>query len=485
MAFLSLFLAAVALPGIAATAHADIEFEASGAPTQYTITEGVAKPYTIHSQVYFSKGFPLKPGQMLFTQYDKTPVPMPGDGKRAYAFTGVLGDIAKDGPGPYKQAASLSEVYDHHWVVRDNKQQNFLCPYGPNYVFGIGAESRTSPEKFPNGYGLVVQPGDSWGANIHLLRTDSGKYLKGDDPHTATKECNECYYAPNKGAGCSVEKNGTFQCCGENCYDGSCSCPTTAAAKDVPATTYYLRYEVNYTYDLDAITPISVGIYTTPSCRTFYEVYRNDAQPETLSTTTFNVPVDADILLMKGHQHTGSLNISLFHNDKLVCTSYPRYGTDPENTPGNEKGYLVHMSDCYNADDHDGQGYKLQAGDTLRLDSWYFVGSDDPRIAPTPGGTHLNVMGYMYTIYKTSGKDFPSPPTGPLPTASCHAGLMRYCGALVGSFADQCLACLTEKKQHILDAGCTMEMAEGACNHMGPAGGMRDGQKRRIVPTVV
>mmetsp|Transcript_22325 Transcript_22325/g.27722 ORF Transcript_22325/g.27722 Transcript_22325/m.27722 type:complete len:106 (-) Transcript_22325:114-431(-) len=41
----------------------------------------------------------------------------------------------------------------------------------------------------------------------------------------------------------------------------------------------------------------------------------------------------------------------------------------------------------------------LHKDDYVRLDSWYFVGSDDPRIAPLPGGGHLNVMGYMYTVF--------------------------------------------------------------------------------------
>merc|ERR1719487_2234120 len=226
---------------------------------------------------------------MLFTDMAKTLVPMPGYRIRDYAITGVLGDIAKDAPVGGKIAAPLSEVYDHHWIVQDRSHRNRLCPYGPNYVFGIGAESRNTPVRFPQGSGYFVKAGDLWGANIHLLRTDAGKYLQGDTPHSAVQQCNECFYAPNKGAGCTPEKNGTFQCCGENCYDGSCSCPTTAAAKRVPPTTYYLRYEVNYTYDIDSVTSVNTGVFTSPSCATFYKVLRNDAQPESLSTTTFKI----------------------------------------------------------------------------------------------------------------------------------------------------------------------------------------------------
>jgi len=308
-------------------------------------------------------------------------------------------------------------------------------------------------------------------------------YLEGDTPHAAVQACNECFYAPGKGAGCSPEKNGTFQCCGENCYDGSCSCPTTPAAKNIPATMYYLRYEVNFTYDLDAVSFVETGVFTTPSCATFYEVYRNDAQPESLSTTTFKIPVDAELLLAIGHQHVGARNISLFHNDQLLCTSYPSYGSQ-EGVAGNEKGYLVEMSSCYSADDHGGVGHFVKAGDTLRLDSWYWVGVDDPAIAPNPGGTHLNVMAYMYTVYKTKDRSWPNPPSGPVPTASCEAALKRACGQLLG-FTDQCLACARENKAMLGKAGCTVETAETACSHMGEAGGMRDGQRHMGRPAVL
>jgi hypothetical protein len=483
--FLSSVLVLSALDGTLCDDSVGLEFVAYGATAEHWVTEGVREPYKVYSQVYYSTGFSLKPGQMLFTDPGNTPVPMPGDGRKDYAILGVLGDIAKDAPGNGKQriAAPLSEVYDHHWIVMDNSHRNLLCPYGPNYVFGIGAESRDTPVHFPKGHGYFVKAGDQWGANIHLLRTDAGKYLKGDTPHSAVQQCNECFYAPSKGAGCSPQKNGTFQCCGENCYDGSCSCPTTPAAKTVPATTYYLRYEVNYTYDLDALTSVDTGVYTTPSCKTFYEVYQNDEQPETVSSTTFKVPVDAELMLAIGHQHVGARNISLFHNEKFLCSSQPQYGTE-EGVAGNEKGYLVHMSTCYDADQNQGQGYVLRAGDTLRLDSWYWVGSDDPVLAPNPGGTHLNVMGYLYTVYKTLNQSWPHPPTGPAPTAGCKQALQKYCGSFIG-FTNQCIACLKENEKPLRDAGCSVDEAWGVCSFMGPAGNMMDGQKRRIEPIAV
>ena len=137
-------------------------------------------------------------------------MPMPG-GK--YAITGFRGEVVDDN----NASVPLSTVYDHHWIAVDMYHQNQLCPDGPQYVFGIGAESRHTPARIPHGYGYHVQDNDAFGGNIHLLHTES---LAGDDKWLAAKECNECYYAPNKGPNCDVAANGTFDCCGEKCYSG-------------------------------------------------------------------------------------------------------------------------------------------------------------------------------------------------------------------------------------------------------------------------
>jgi len=335
-------LAALVISFSCAAAHQDegsyvsFDFQPVGAPKEFRVTEGMAKPYTMVSQTYHSQAFSMKPGQMLFTNTLKTPIPVPGNG-RACAILGMLGDIAKDGPGGSLVPAPLSEVYDHHYIMQESSHKNLLCQGGPNYMFGIGSESRDSPQIFPKGHGYMVKNDAQWGANIHLLRTDAGKYLKGDDPHAAIQQCNECWYAPGKGAGCTPELNGTFQCCGERCYDKSCFCPTKPLAKLAKANNYYLRYQVNYTYDVDSIESIGVGVYTTPNCQTFYSVIQNDEQPETVASTTFTVPATAELMLLIGHQHVGGRNISLYHNDKFLCASHARYGTE-EGVPGNEKG---------------------------------------------------------------------------------------------------------------------------------------------------
>lgn len=204
-----------------------------------------------------------------------------------------------------------------------------------------------------------------------------------------------CYYAPGKG--CLPSQNGTFACCGDghDVAGRSFGCPLSDDAPS-EAVSYRLRYTLSYTEYL-AVKPAEIGVLTTPECATFYQVLRDDANPEHLTSTTFKAPHDLEILVAIGHQHVGALNISLFVNDALACASYPRYGTQVD-VPGDERGYLVEMSTCFKKDE--ASSLIIKKHDIVRLDSWYWV-SDDPRIAPLPGGTHLNVMGYMYIVFAT------------------------------------------------------------------------------------
>lgn len=346
----------------------------------------------IRSDTYESEAFPLHPGEFLYTDMDSTTIEMPDYGGR-YAITGFSGDIVF---ADTKEPVALSQVYDHHWIVAPRGFRQRLCD-GPDYVFGVGAESRRTPVRMPDGYGFVADNADTWGANIHLLRTE---YLEGDAARAA-KECNECYYAPGKG--CFPAQNGTFNCCGDTGrhVDPYNRCPVAADAPNA-SVSYQLRYTVNTTA-VDDVMPAMVGVLTTPDCNTYYAVEENNDEPEQVSSTEFRVPTDAQVLTAIGHQHVGALNISMFLNGEFVCASYPKYGST-FGAPGDELGYLVEMSYCFDKDDAD-QPLLIRRGDTLRLDSWYFVGSDDPRIAPLPGGTHLNVMGYMYVVYGPSDID--------------------------------------------------------------------------------
>lgn len=439
---------AVAAP---AAPTSDVSLRVRFAP-QHHLTTRFTHPtlgYEVVNTTYRSQALPLNPGQVVFTKPADTPMPMPNG---TYAILGFKGEVVDDN----HDSVPLSTVYDHHWIAMDRFHENIICNggEGPDYVFGIGAESRRTPAQFPDGHGYIIYDADAnqWGANIHLLHTVD---LAGNNPHQAAKECNECYYAPGKGPECTPKNNGTFQCCGDRCYSGVCKCPTKPFTKMVP-TNYYLQYTVTYTRAVESVKPLGVGVYTTPSCQLFYNVYRDDTNPVSVSRTTFTVAEDSEMVYAVGHLHTGGINISMYHNGEHVCTSIPSYG-QTEGKAGDEKGYLVEMSTCYSMDS-DTPSLKIKKGDKIDIEGVYWVGSEDPRIAYADG-THLNVMAYMYTAYVI---DDPKAPSTPPVSASCASALIEKCGPVIG-FQGQCDDCATENSAALEKAGCSRNGVERAC----------------------
>jgi len=358
------------------------------ASTASTVLTGEAGSFTVTQETFYSDPITLEAGHMVFTDPNKTPLKMPSG---EYAITYFIGDIVF---ADTHQPVPLSEVYDHHWIAVSSNHLNQFCKgHSIEYTFGIGAESRHSPVTFPAGFGYHVPNGTSWNANIHLLRTQG---LAGANPHKAAKECNECYYSPGKGEGCTPEYNGTFHCCGEGdgpkTYSARMRCavgPNPPAPRD-----YQLRYTFNYTKDVGRVRPVYVGTLAAPSCAVFYSVQRNDTEPTDHVRYSLTVPARMTFLFAVGHLHTGGLNISLSLNGQAVCTSFPTYGTE-QGVAGNEKGYLVRMSPCI---DSSTGVLELHQGDEITIDGRYFVGSNDPRLLYSDG-THLNVMSYLYVGY--------------------------------------------------------------------------------------
>jgi len=340
----------------------------------------------------------MAPGEMVFTKPETTPVTMPQGGE--YYITGFEGEIVD---GETLQSTPLTEIYDHHWILLNNVHKNRLCK-GIEYVFGVGAESRNTPFDLPAGYGYPVAEGTEWGANIHLLRTEG---LEGEDPYLAVKHCNECFYAPGKGDACNRQSNGTFQCCGDSCATGktgkqSCKCPT-AKGVSTERKGYKLKYTLNYTTGCD-LEPVDIGVLAAPDCAAFYHVQRNNAEPVTVASAELSIDGVYDVVAATGHQHVGAVNLSVSVNGRLVCASYPTYGNQ-KGVAGDELGYLTHMSQCIGtaADAYTEGPLQLSKGDKLRVDGYYFVGDNDERIAPYKGGTHLNVMSYLYTAFAARG----------------------------------------------------------------------------------
>lgn len=420
--------------------------------------------YTVHHTTYLSPVMKLKPGQVVFTNPKQTPLKMPAGGS---AFVGFIGEVVD----ARNASVPLSFVYDHHWIAEDASHKNDLCQGFENYVFGIGAESRNSPTSFPAGYGYPLPVSDAWGGNIHLLHTQNltTEYAFDGSMERAKKECNECYYAPGKGAACTEAQNGTFQCCGDRCYDGTCSCPVVAGAAGLPAVDYYLRYTVDWVAPAEApqLKDVRIGVWTTPNCAAYYNVLASDAQPESVSSTDFTVPHAGEVVHAIGHQHTGAINVSMWLNGQFVCASYPSYGTEAD-VAGNELGHLVKMSVCLDKD-ATGKTMKTKKGDKVTIKAYYYVGRDDPRLGPSPAGTHLNVMSYMYTVFSIDQEELPNEPSREeraarqaAAGASCNPALVAPCGPTIGT-GDSCTACAAAHAPALAAANCSVAHIEATC----------------------
>lgn len=422
--------------------------------------------YTVHQTSFLSPPMSLKPGQVVFTNPKKTPLKMPEDGSMIVGFVGEVVDSNN-------QSMPLTFVYDHHWIAVDPSHQNDLCKGFENYVFGIGAESRKTPTHFPGGYGYPMPAGDKWGGNIHILHTQnlSTEFSIDGSVEGAQKRCNECYYAPGKGSKCTPSQNGTFQCCGDKCYDGSCSCPVVDGAKDLPARVYYLRYTINYVAPSEAaqLKDVRIGVWTTPNCAAYYGVQASDEEPESMSETTFTVPHSGEVVHAIGHLHTGAINVSMWLNGEFVCASYPTYGTEKD-VPGNELGHLVKMSICLDKDTT-GKTMKTVAGDNVTIRAFYYVGSNDTRLGSAPAGTHLNVMAYMYTVFDV-GREYTlaNEPNRDerirrqaAAGANCNDVLVSTCGSSIG-MGTSCTKCaMAADVSTFAAANCSVAHIEATC----------------------
>ena len=65
---------------------------------------------------------------------------------------------------------------------------------------------------------------------------------------------------------------------------------------------------------MEQITPIGIGVYTTPDCQLFYGVERDDENPYSISRTSFVVEADAEMV----YAGTNTVKIVFF----LLLLSY-------------------------------------------------------------------------------------------------------------------------------------------------------------------
>ena len=118
----------------------------------------------VHKQTFVSSSMPLKHGEVVFTDPQLTQIQMP-PGK--IGITGFVAEVVDE----QHKSVPLTEVYNHHWLIFDGKGNSGVCGGYLGYKFGVGAECRGTPTVFPEPYALVTDGTETWGANIHLLRT--------------------------------------------------------------------------------------------------------------------------------------------------------------------------------------------------------------------------------------------------------------------------------------------------------------------------
>jgi len=141
----------------------------------------------------FTYNYELYDGQSIFTDASKEGVPNLDFDYAILSLNGVRHINLETG-----ELVSLDEVYFHHLIFHP--------------VQMIGAEALTvSPEKpgvkFPNGYGMHViydKEKPMIHINAHLLSNKNLEPIEGSAA-LAHKQCNECYWGPNKGSDCTPE----------------------------------------------------------------------------------------------------------------------------------------------------------------------------------------------------------------------------------------------------------------------------------------
>jgi len=97
------------------------------------------------------------------------------------------------------------------------------------------------------------------------------------------------------------------------------------------------------------------------------------------------------------HQHAGAIKSTMFVNGKRYCENVPTVGTDLNNTPGNEAGFLVSMSECVNHHKY-GNKIRLNKGDVVTVESLYDVDPTSTTYAPFPGGKRGGIMALFFSV---------------------------------------------------------------------------------------
>jgi len=329
---------------------------------------------------------------------------------------------------------SLDEVYFHHLL------------FIPLQMLGAEALMGSTPSnpstKFPNGYGMhmIKEKTPAININAHLL---SNKNLEPIDGSIALahKQCNECYYGPNKGSDCTPEVSGSFKCCGDSkacetaTSDDYCHCTIkndeSGSGTKKTKTKYRIEVDLNISREIDKFKRIDMWTLSAPACHVnqkgvsvfekltpdgycynntgsfngggslYHKIdLQDDDSSNPLVETKINIiaPASGLIVYGVGHLHTGGVSATLRINGKEICTTGTTYGTNSNETTNarNEQNHLIAIDSCYDTPIYKDGGIRFKEGDVITAESIYNGSSNDDRfVGHGAAGEHKNVMSFF------------------------------------------------------------------------------------------
>jgi len=397
-----------------------------------------------------SYDYELVDGEMIFTSAHHEFIPNLG---YDYAVIGV-GSVRNVYRGTNKDV-SLDEVYVHHFTLL------------PINMIGAEVLARDNTDDpylmLPEGYAIHVTDEENpfLRTNAHLISNKNLLPME-ESMERAHKECNECYYAPGKGADCTPEVTGTFLCCGDSpsCTAGdlACTCPTTTAMTQIRSTPSPTKYTIeldilmskdlhkfkrvdqwnfvapacsvnvygksiledyppdNYCSKVNMFSkpptkksskdslPVELQVLTTGGGSLFHQIYENNQEPYLQTKVNVMAPAAGKMVWAQSHLHTGGINATLYKNGVPVCTTEAVHGTneDPSTNARNEQNHLVRITSCY---DQIEDGIRFDEGDVFTTESYYYAGTDDSRFSNAlAAGEHKNVMSMFFTAVVFEGE---------------------------------------------------------------------------------
>jgi len=281
---------------------------------------------------------------------------------------------------------------------------------------------------FPTGYGQArINASNNCGGNFHFINTEDlllhwhGFNNPNGSHAAAAKLCAECGYEPHRADGlCNKWGDGSFICC---FTESRCRVnkPWDRSTKDyrMKATFYYKRDFTGYKSGQVNLIDIGGGGRSKNGQELDMAAEWNVASNlnnegvntrcnATVCTMTSTITVGdgrrfgysmcaGDMLWSYIHLHAGTLGGHIDVNGERKCDVHPIIGTDPNNTAGNEQGYLVGLTMCVDYR-NTGEKLRLNKGDQFTATAYYDVDVASTKYFPEPGGKHGGIMGLFFAV---------------------------------------------------------------------------------------